>query len=530
MRDDVRVTGGVGGTRARLDDLERCARVLTAVAADLEQARAPARRLGATVETAARVSPTTAPAALGVVTRLSSGATGIPAAAARARHVAGKVRRAARAYADTDAAVQRLLERWGVTVAHTVGEAGPLGWLGAGAALAPVLALGGAVTARVAGLRLLSRAPTGPGLALRALVGVSERRGGALGRWLGGPGLLPRPPRPGTSVLDPFVSVVAAFVVGAMPGRHPVPGGLVPWPGGPRRAVEPTPVRAAARLLTGASGVIAHATHGPTTLVVTPQPVPAEDARRAEPPRDVGDLVAGVADVYGGDGTPPGTVAVHRLEDPDGGVSWVVTIPGTQSGSLTGGAVPSDMTSNLALSAGAVDDVSTLVREALHGAGVPPDEPVQLVGHSQGGIAAMAVVNDPDVLASYDVRGVVTAGSPVAGMTAPEGVTALHLENVQDAVAAADGRRPPDRVNQTFVEVDLSRSDDPDQRAAALSWSGAHEVGTYARSAREAATVPDASIQHSVRTIESLLGGPGTTVTTRMFTGVRLPVAREGVG
>lgn len=522
MSDAISVTGGVGGTRARLEDLERCAAVLVAVAAGLGELDRVLARLDDVVDDAALVSPETARRARWAVSDLASAADGVPAARERARTVAEKLRRAARGYADAEAAVTSVLQRWTVTVAHAVGEAGPLAWLGVGAAAGTVAVVGGAAALpRVAAARLLARTPTAPGLVLRAAT-ASGGPGGPLAWLLGGPGVLPSVPRPTTATLDPVAGVLGGFVTGAAPGRRPVPGGLAPW-GRSEPGLPATPVREAARTLAVPGALGGLVVHGPTALVVTPQPS-ARPAGRARAPRTTADLVAGVADVYPSASTPPGTVAVHRLEDPTGRTSWVVTVPGTQSPSLTGGPLPADMTSNLALTAGYPDDVSALVREAMHGAGIPPDEPVQIVGHSQGGMAAVAVANHPDVRAGYDVRTVVTAGSPVAGMPLRDGVVGLHLEHAQDGLTALDGLRPPDRVNQTFVEVDLARSPDPAQRAAGLSWSGSHEIGTYGRTAAEIGGTADASLAHATRTVEGLLGGPGTTVTTQLFTGTRLPV------
>lgn len=526
MSDDLRVVGGVGGTRAQLDDLERCAAALTALAGTLGELRGPLARLTRTVDDATQVSPGTAPRARAAVVALGSGRTGVPGLATSAQDMAERLRRAARGYRDAEAAVTGLMRRFSVTAAHTLGEAGPVAWAGAAGVALPFVVAGGTVLTRLAALRLLAQTPTPPGMVLASMVQMSGQRDGVLARLLGGPGLLPRLRPPGSAVLEPVVAGIAAFVVGAAPGRHPVPGGLVPWPGADRQGAAPTPVREAAHHLRGPSHLASHVLHGPSTLVVTPQPVVGRGARRADPPRDAADLVAGIADVYPASSAPPGTVAVHRLERPSGEASWVVTIPGTQSGSLTGGTVPSDMASNLDLMAGHRDDVSTLARTAMAQAGIPPGEPVQIVGHSQGGIAAVAVANDPDVLAAYDVRTVVTVGSPVGALTVPDDVAALHVETTTDAVPAADGVAPPDRPNRTTVTVDLTRSDDPGLRAAALTVTGAHEVDTYAAVTARLAESDHPSVVHALGTVDELLGGPGTSMTTQWFTGERLPLDR----
>lgn len=596
----VSTVGGIGGTRARLEDLERCAAELVAAADALEPAARAVVRLTAVVDGSARFSPVTASRAASAVAGLATQPRGVATAQAGLRDLAARLRAAAAGYAAADARSTFLLRRL-VVGAHLLGEAGPLAWVPLGA---PAGVAGAFLAPRVLAFRALARVPLPIPvvLAARGVTVAAEQRGGAVGWLLGGPAVLPGPLP--TDVGDPLVAAAAAFVVGALPGRRPVPhvpgGGpvpaaspgpvgrrpflprgpvvglpllprvpvAVPLPGDVRRgalgrpfalpldpaarrtgapptgagpglppptgdepALTPSgvgtptlpvpPVPAAARVLGGALAVVDGVGRGPTELVVGPVVDPRPGP--AEAPRSVADLVAGIADVYPSSTVPPGTVAVHRLEDPAGGVSWVVTIPGTQSGTLVGGTGPADMASNLRLMAGAQDDVTELTRQAMGLAGIPAGEPVQLVGHSQGGIAAAVLSGDPEVRARYDVRAVVTAGSPVAHVEVPPDVVTVHLENVQDAVLAADGAPTPDQPHRTVVRTDLSASDDPDLRAAALTWGGPHDVNAYARSAAEAGRSSDPSIVHSYGVVEGLLGGPGTTVTTMLYTGIRVP-------
>src|SRR5690606_14733499 len=113
-------------------------------------------------------------------------------------------------------------------------------------------------------------------------------------------------------------------------------------------------------------------------------------------------------------------------EHADGTVSWTVLIPGTQEVLSTRN--PFDGATDLDLMAGETADVMVAVEQALADAGASPDEPVVLVGHSLGGIAATALAASPSFRQKHRVGGVVTAGAPTATFRTPPGVPALHVE------------------------------------------------------------------------------------------------------
>jgi pimeloyl-ACP methyl ester carboxylesterase len=130
-------------------------------------------------------------------------------------------------------------------------------------------------------------------------------------------------------------------------------------------------------------------------------------------------------------------------------------------------------------------DVMIAGAAAMEQAGIPAGDPVMLVGHSLGGIAAMALASNSSFESRYNVRSVVTAGSPVARFE-PAGIASvLSLENSTDIVWAADGAPNPDRANWITVTHDLRASEDPLDRAAAASFVGSHEPATYVRTAGE---------------------------------------------
>ena len=217
--------------------------------------------------------------------------------------------------------------------------------------------------------------------------------------------------------------------------------------------------------------------------------LPARDVRlvpRADPPdlpapRGVEGLVDLVARTYDEDtatgepGTPLATVTVQRLDHADGTRSWVVAVPGTRAAGLTGD-VPTDNGTNLALEGGVPDVMSRAVLTAMAEAGIGADEPVALVGHSQGGMVAANVA--AAAVGTYAVRLVVTAGSPDVPAAPPPGVATVTLRHREDAVSLLDGK-VGERGGPRALSVvrDLAATGGP----ARPSFSEAHAVAGYVR-------------------------------------------------
>ena len=81
---------------------------------------------------------------------------------------------------------------------------------------------------------------------------------------------------------------------------------------------------------------------------------------------------------------------------------------------------------------------------------IPEGAQVMFMGHSQRGIVAAALASDAQT-AKYDVRGVLTYGSPVGRIDIPEGIKVLSVEHLQDPVPRTDGTEGPDTVDRTTV-------------------------------------------------------------------------------
>ncbi len=215
-------------------------------------------------------------------------------------------------------------------------------------------------------------------------------------------------------------------------------------------------------------------------------------------------------------GPPAGTLAVERVEHADGTVSWTLLIPGTQG--LVSAQHPFDGVTDLDLMAERAAEVTAAASEALAQAGAAPGEPVVLVGHSLGGIAAMALASSPAFLERHRLGGVVTAGSPTATFAAPPGVPVLHLENDEELVSSLDGRSAaenPATVDRVTVGRALGESSHPADVAASGGVAAAHGMATHLRTLALARTSGSAQVGGVVDRVERLLAGERST--TRFY-------------
>ncbi|MGV8978236.1 MAG: hypothetical protein ACOH17_09345 [Cellulomonas sp.] len=459
MSDGLSVTGGRGGTSARLEDLHRVAATLRQAADALAEADGfLANAYSATFRGDVFGGGASARTALDPVLRSPSSpartaedlrglARGLVEAAATYERAEGTVERAVRAFVGT--AASRLAE----------GAFGPI--IGVAAALTGLFAVEvGTVTAWAT----THRRPE-----------VSDLvTSGAAQKILYGVGTFLRSLQPGVQGL--LMSPVGPSIA---------PIGLLL----PRRPLLVVPVLGSTRTLTGTD-------------------VPGSD----------GDAMRSVRDGY----LTPGAVAVTRLDHPDGTRSWLVAVPGTEAGSV-GGANPLDMQSNLELLGGQSSAASELTVAAMEQAGIAPGEPVLLAGHSQGGMTAMALAASVVVTSRFAITHVLTAGSPVAGMSAQPGVQVLNVEHTTDVIPALDGSANPDTPDRTTVRRDLSVADDPADRAARLSLVETHDVDLYARTLDlvDAAADHDASIGAWHESVGSSVFGPdGTTAVVTRYAGI----------
>ncbi|MEA2156688.1 MAG: hypothetical protein QOE11_2828, partial [Solirubrobacteraceae bacterium] len=176
-------------------------------------------------------------------------------------------------------------------------------------------------------------------------------------------------------------------------------------------------------------------------------------------------------------------VRVVKVDHPGRRATWIVEIPGTDFGGDRHD--PSNGPPNLSLMRGH-DPLMKAVLDAMQGAGVGADDDILLAGHSQGGIAAMAIAGDPASRQRFShMNHVLTAGSPVGHFHPPPGVHVLSIEHDQDPIPRLEHGLNPDRPDWTTVTRDIG-----DVPAVKLSPFAAHNALLYAQTADRIAGDP----------------------------------------
>lgn len=145
--------------------------------------------------------------------------------------------------------------------------------------------------------------------------------------------------------------------------------------------------------------------------------------------------------------------------DENGNPIWRVTLPSTQDwqlgmgGALGDGGAVNDLGSNLALILTPDQRAAyeRAVLQAMHDAGIGPDDSVMLAGWSQGGILAGAIASDPD--SGFTIRAIAVAGAPIDHMDIPDSVSVLAFQHDGDHVPRLDGTPPRQGPNWATVNV-----------------------------------------------------------------------------
>lgn len=163
-------------------------------------------------------------------------------------------------------------------------------------------------------------------------------------------------------------------------------------------------------------------------------------------PQSVADLTRAVNEASG----ESGRFTVQELVGADGKSRWIVQLPGTDFNDFSS---VRNIGANLQLMDGGRTAYGDAVEDALATAGVGKNDPVLLTGHSQGGMQAMALGDDPDF--GYNVQGVLTLGSPVSGVDLGPDVAVLNVENSDDLVPMLDGGHNGAGPAQVTVSADV---------------------------------------------------------------------------
>jgi hypothetical protein len=278
---------------------------------------------------------------------------------------------------------------------------------------------------------------------------------------------------------------------------------LLGVPDGPDRSAEtpggppggPPGVREVVRALGSAAGLV-------------PRPVRIAGAETRQEQVDAS--AAGLLSRAGAVGGGSGEIEVLRL-DAGSRPAWVVVIPGTQLDGLPG-TNPFDA-GGIAEGLGyGSAETAAAIRQALRAAGAEAGQPLAAVGYSQGGIHAMNLSQNKAFLAEFDLKFVLTAGSPVGGITPEPGISSLHLEHEQDWVPGADGVASPDTRDRVTVTLTNALEVPP---LADLGLGPAHQLGNYAAGAEAVGASRDLSLRTSAAALAAVVGGGGLATVTR---------------
>ncbi len=139
-------------------------------------------------------------------------------------------------------------------------------------------------------------------------------------------------------------------------------------------------------------------------------------------------------------------VDIQKVVGPDGVTRWIVTLPSTQDWVIGGdGGATNDLDANLALmlTPGHRTQYERAVYLAMAEAGIGRDEPILMVGFSQGGIMAAHLAANRQ--GDYNIDGVLAVGSPIDRMAIPPDVQVVSVQHTVDPVPMLDGKGATER-------------------------------------------------------------------------------------
>ncbi|WP_375405265.1 hypothetical protein [uncultured Amnibacterium sp.] len=225
-----------------------------------------------------------------------------------------------------------------------------------------------------------------------------------------------------------------------------------------------------------------------------------------------------------------GQVRIERYEGADGPRS-IVYIAGTVTFDRDSGAEPFDLASDVLGVAHRSSDSERAVLEAMRSAGIGPDEPVLLVGHSQGALNAVRVAQD----GGYRVGGVVQFGGPTGQIALPDDVPVLSVEHNEDLVPVLGGTAASGAAGLRRVVVRRSLPDGGFGVATSPATADfpAHDQGAYRRTIAAAEASGDDRVLAFRSSIAPFLDGRQGTSTrwqARRVSPVPSPTAGAGPG
>ncbi|WP_439564961.1 hypothetical protein [Microcella sp.] len=205
---------------------------------------------------------------------------------------------------------------------------------------------------------------------------------------------------------------------------------------------------------------------------------------------------------------PSAPIVIERYTLPDGREHVEVYIAGTDAQAPMGGEQPWDMSSNVAIIAGADSSSIQAVRAALAADGVTSETSIVFTGYSQGGAIATVLAESGD----FRTTGLVTVGAPSGGLPVQGDYPAIVIEHREDLVPVLSGIRR----DTTAVIV---RGDAFAGGEAPAGMLPAHEIERY----RSTASAADAHVSAVLRAAIDALPAPGAAGTSSAYTATRIP-------
>jgi len=207
--------------------------------------------------------------------------------------------------------------------------------------------------------------------------------------------------------------------------------------------------------------------------------------------------VVSVIQVMNPDGSP-------RLEN--GKPVWRVTLPSTMNWQFVDGdtGAANDLGSNLALILTPNQQAAyeRAVISAMQQAGVGPQDPVMLVGFSQGGILAGKLATTQP----FSIRAIVVAGAPIDNMAIPADVSVLSMQHPRDPVPQLEGASHADTPTWVTIRIPPNAGE-PDHDAVSYAHTAAESFDAISGSSEVSSLVEAQSMFFSDTEIEHQFSG-----------------------
>ncbi|HEY4224488.1 MAG TPA: hypothetical protein VGM70_01580 [Pseudolysinimonas sp.] len=209
---------------------------------------------------------------------------------------------------------------------------------------------------------------------------------------------------------------------------------------------------------------------------------------------------------------------IEQYEAPGQPTRYVVYVGPTETFSPKADHEPWDLTSDVG-GVGGMDVGAFRASElAMHDAGIRPDDQVQFVGFSEGGLIATMLAGSGE----WNAKGLETFGAPAGNIALPDGLSGMAVRNTDDFIPALGGPQ----LDHHLLQVER-RAFAPGTPLPTYHAAPAHQRDAYMASA----AAVDAATSNAVREQNAALDAftadyadqPGSTVTAMTYHAIRVP-------